>query len=349
MTIKELARQLGVSTATVSRALSQPELVASETRSRVLAAAKACGYQPDAIARSLRTGRTQSIGLIVSDITNPFYATVVRAIENVARPRGYSVIICNADENPQREEEALALLASKQVAGIIHASTGANLAALEALRARGIPLVDLDRASGLSGVDAVLVDNALGARLAVGHLISLGHRRIATIAGPQSLTTGRERLDGFLAAMRSAGLPVPPEFVHTCDFQAESAELAAAEMLSLPHPPSALFVANNAMMAGAFAAIRERGVRVPEDLSTVSFDDVQWAKYIEPPLTVIAQPAEIIGAMAAELVFRRIGGEKRPLRRVLDPVLIVRGSTAAPARAQKPAPLRPAPVTNPLG
>ncbi|HEX2864972.1 MAG TPA: substrate-binding domain-containing protein, partial [Deinococcales bacterium] len=158
----------------------------------------------------------------------------------------------------------------------------------------------------------------------------LGHRRIATIAGPPARTTGRERLDGFLSAMASAGLSVPERYVRQGGFQEEPAGQAMAALLEMPDAPTAVFVANNSMMAGAFAAIRERAARVPGDLSIVSFDDVQWARYVDPPLTVVAQAADLIGSWAAELAFRRLSGEDTPVRRVLDPVLIVRGSTAAP-------------------
>lgn len=330
MTLDELAKRLDLSPSTVSRSINQPELVAVSTRERVLEAVERYGYRPNSIARSLRTRDTRSIGLVVSDICNPFYAAIVRSVERVARGRGYSVIICNADEDPAREEEALNLLGEKQVSGIIHAATGANVTALAGLRDRGVPVIDIDRASGLPDADAVLTDNLLGARLAAGHLIALGHRSVATVAGPPHLTTGRDRLEGFRAALEAAGVQLPPEYVQVGDFQMASAEAAVHRLLDLPQAPTALFVANNEMMAGALGAIRARGVRVPEQLSTVSFDDVRWGRYLEPPLTVVAQAVEAMGEMAADLVLRRIAGETGHVRRVLDPVLVVRGSTAPP-------------------
>jgi DNA-binding LacI/PurR family transcriptional regulator len=326
--MNELARKLGVSSSTVSRALTRPELVAAETRELVLAAVERHGYKPNRIAQSLRTRKTQSIGLIVSDITNPFYSALVRAVEGIASGKGFSVIICNADEDRQREDDALELLAEKQVAGIIHASTGANLDTLRKLRDQGVVLVDVDRVSGLEDTDTVLVDNPLGARLATEHLIGLGHTRIATIAGPDHLTTGRDRRIGYEQALLDAGMNWRSEWVETGDFRKESGYLCARRLLALEPPPTALFVANNEMMAGALAAVQECRVEVPQQLSIVSFDDVRWAEYLVPALTVVAQPTEELGRTAAELLFGRIEGVKEPVSRTLLPTLIVRGSTA---------------------
>jgi LacI family transcriptional regulator len=337
MTLRDLARALDLSPSTVSRALTRPEMVSPTTRERVLAAVRLHGYRPNRIAQSLRTRKTRSIGLIVSDIMNPFYAAVARAVEGVAAQAGYTVIVCNANEEAPQEDEALWVLAERQVAGVIHASTGANLETLRALRQRGVAIVDIDRVSGLEATDAALVDNAAGARAGTVHLLELGHRRVATIAGPEHLTTGRDRLRGFLAACEEAGLDVPDAFVERCDFRRDSAYRAARRMLDLPTPPSALFVANNEMLIGALRALRELGVAVPSELSLVSFDDVPWAAYVDPPLTVVAQPTEELGRTAAELLFRRIAGDAEPLSVLLPPTLIVRGSTAPPQTASPPA------------
>ena len=330
VTMSELAQSLNLSTSTVSRALTRPEMVAPETLERVLAAVKANGYRLNGIAQSLRTRKTKSVGLIVSDIMNPFYSAIVRAVEGVAASNGYSVIVCNADENAEKEDEALWVLAERQVAGIIHAATGANLETLRALRGRGIAIVCFDRISGLEDTDAALVDNVEGARAATRHLLALGHRLVATIAGPDRLTTGRDRLRGFRDILEEEGLVVDEAYIERGDFRRESAYAAATRLLSLPVPPTALFVANNEMLIGALDAIRERGVTIPSELSIVSFDDVPWAGYVEPPLTVVAQPTEQIGRTAAELLFRRLEGDDAPKTVVLMPVLRERGSTAPP-------------------
>lgn len=325
-----------MSVSTVSRALSRPELVSPATRQKVMATAATYGYTPNAIARSLKNGRTRALGIVVSDIQNPFYSSVVREIERVAAGRSYSCVICNADEDAYGEERSLELLLSLQVAGIIHASTGANLASLQKLQRAGVPLVDIDRSSGLKDVDTVLVDNAFGAHLATEHLLDLGHRRIAVVTGPQALTTGRERLRGFRNALEERSVPLIPEFVEIANFREAGGYGAVIRLLTLPEPPTALFVANNEMMAGALSALRERSLRVPHDISLISFDDVRWARYVEPPLTVIAQPTEQIGTLAAGLLFERLAGRQEAVHYMLKPELVRRASCAPPIRTPPP-------------
>ena len=330
MTLVELAAKLNLSISTVSRALSRPDMVAPRTRELIAEAAERYGYRPNGIARSLRKGKTQTIGLVVSDIQNPFYASVTRATERVAARHGYTLVICNADENAENEARALRLLDDMQVAGIIHGSSGATLPLLQTLSAKGIPIVDIDRVSGLAEADTVLVDNALGAALAAEYLLSLGHTRVAIITGPQHLTTGAERLSGFRRALGEADTALTDAYVKIGDFREASGFAATLELLALPLAPTALFVANNEMMAGALSALQKRGVKVPEDISLISFDDVRWAKYVDPPLTIIAQPTEQIGTLAAELLFERLAGRSERVSRRLEPTLVVRGSCAAP-------------------
>lgn len=327
--LTEIAEKLNLSVSTVSRALTRPELVAEGTRQRVLEAAETLAYRPNSIARSLREGKTRTLGLIVSDIQNPFYAAVVKSVEGVAARHGYSTVVCNADEDPRKETDALHLLSEMKVAGIIHGSTGANLSILQAL-SRECPIVDIDRVSGLEDADTVLVDNYSGARLAALHLLGLGHTRLAVIAGPQHLTTGRDRLEGFREALSEAGVPLPDTYVKLGDFREGSGYEAATCLLGLASPPTALFVANNEMAAGALSALRKHAVPVPRVLSLVTFDDVRWAKYIEPPLTVVAQPTRQLGSLAAALLFERLAGRQEAVRRVLQPTLVVRGSSAPP-------------------
>ncbi|MEM6431787.1 MAG: LacI family DNA-binding transcriptional regulator [Deinococcota bacterium] len=333
MTLGEIAQKLNLSTATVSRALSRPDLVAEETRERVLTAVKAYGYTPNAIARSLKQGSTNTLGVIVSDIQNPFYATVVRAIEQFASQHGYSCIVCNADEDPQKEEQAFGLLSELQVSGVIHASTGMSLDVLERRQREGFIIIDIDRYSGLKNVDAVTVDNVLGASLAGQHLLELGHKQIAVITGPLHLSTGFERLKGFENALEQAGVDLPSRYIQVGTFRESSGYEAALALLDLREPPTALFTANNEMMAGALAAIRERELKIPDDISLISFDDVRWARYIESPLTVVAQPAEDLGVTAARLFFERLQGRSEVVREVLLPHLIVRDSCTEPRLA----------------
>ena len=330
VTLVEIAKKLNLNVSTVSRALSRPDMVAEATRERILETVASYEYRPNSIARSLRKGKTCTLGLIVSDIQNPFYAAIVKAVEGIASGHGYSTVVCNADENPQKETEALHLLSEMKVAGIIHGSTGANLHILQSLSRQGFPIVDIDRVSGLTDADTVLVDNQAGARLAAEHLLELGHTRLAVITGPQHLTTGRDRLDGFRLALSAAKIALPDALVHIGDFREGSGYEATVRLLGLSSPPTALFVANNEMAAGALTALRERSVLIPDALSLISFDDVRWAKYLEPALTVIAQPTEQLGTLAAELLFERLSGRKEVVRRVLQPTLIARGSSAPP-------------------
>jgi LacI family transcriptional regulator len=330
MNFSDLARQLKVSTATVSRALSRPEVVAPETRKRVLEFVARSGYHMNGIARSLRTQSTRTIGVIVSDIRNPFSSAIVKSVEDVARTNGYTVLICNADEDGRNEEVALELFIERQVSGVIHCSAGANLDLLRVLLKKVIPLVDLDRQSGLENVDTVILDNQLGAALATRHLIELGHRRIAMISGPRHLSNARRRLDAFRKTLRTFHIVVPNEYIEFGDFREQSGRIAAERLLSLQTPPGAILVANNEMMAGALFAIRRRRVKVPRDLSLVGFDDARWAQYSDPPLTVVSQPTEAMGQKAAELLLGRLRGERDAKTVIFKPELIIRSSTAAP-------------------
>jgi DNA-binding LacI/PurR family transcriptional regulator len=332
MNLSDLARQLNISTATVSRAISRPEVVAPATRKRVLEVVHRSGYHMNGIARSLRTQSTRTIGIIVSDIRNPFSSSIVKSVEDVARVNGYTVLICNADETGQNEEVALQLFIERQVSGVIHCSAGANLDLLRVLQNKSIPLIDLDRRSGLENVDTVVLDNRLGAAIATRHLIERGHKRIAMISGPIHLSNARARFDGFRNALRSAKITIPDEYIEFGDFREQSGQAAAERLLALRRRPTAVVVANNEMTAGALLAIRQREIKIPRDLSLIGFDDARWAQYSDPPLTVISQPTDAMGKKAAELLLGRIGGNTELRTIVFKPELIVRRSTAAPKR-----------------
>jgi len=330
MTFNDLAQQLKLSTATISRALSRPEIVAPETRSRVLDAVRRSGYQMNGIARSLRTQSTKTIGIIVSDICNPFFSAIVKAVEDVARTNGYTVLICNADEDGRNEEAALRLFVERQVSGVIRCSAGANQRVFQVLDQKSIPVIDLDRQSGRPNIDTVILNNELGAALAARYLVELGHHRIAIVSGPQHLSNARDRLEGFRKALRAGRIPLPKGYIEFGDFREPSGYRAAQLLLSLPKRPTAIFVANNEMMAGALSAVRQRKVKVPRDLSLVGFDDARWARYLEPPLTVVSQPAELMGEKAAQLLLTRLQGRAAPQTVVFEPQLIVRRSAASP-------------------
>ena len=328
MTLTQLAHELNLSIATISRALNRPRDVAPHTRQRVLAAVHRHGYTPNGTRRALRTQQTRTIGVIVSDIRNYFFASVVKSVDDVARANGYSVLICNADEDSAKEEAVLQLLLDRKVSGVINCSTGANLELLHAFQNAGAVLVDLDRESGLEQVDTVTVDNVRGGELAVEHLAALGHRAISSIAGPQHLSTARGRLAGFQNTLRRYGIPASS--VQFGNFKQDSGYDCARKLLSRKNPPTAIFAANNEMTAGLVTYVRAAGIAIPGELSIVGFDDAFWTRYMDPPLTVVAQPTEAMAECAIKLLLARLRGARSVQARVFPPDLIVRGSTAQP-------------------
>lgn len=328
MTLVELAHELNLSIATISRALNRPDDVAPATRERVLAAVHRNGHYQPGRPRSLRAQQTRTIGVVISDIRNYFFAAFVKSIEDQARANGYTILICNADEDKEKEEAALRMLLDRKVAGVINCSTGGNLEMLELVRKSGAILVDFDRESGLDHTDTVTINNQKGAELAVEHLTGLGHTRIATIAGPQHLSNGRARLLGFQEALVKRSIALPTNYIQVGNFQSESGYSCSQRLLSLKHPPTAVFTANMEMGAGLIALVRERGIKLPEQLSIVTFDDGFWARYIDPPLTVIAQPVEAMGRFTIDLMLKRLRGSRGAQRKMFAPKLIVRRSTA---------------------
>ena len=250
MTLSELARELNVSIATVSRALNRPDDVAPSTRERIMAAVHRNGnYQPGK-ARWLRAQQTRTIGVIISDIRNPFFAAFVKSIEDIAKDNGYTVLVCNADEDSEKEEAALSMFLDRKVAGLINCSTGGNVALLRAVRQSGAAIIDFDRESGLENVDVVTADNLRGTSLAIQHLVSLGHRRIATIAGPHHLSNARTRLEGYQRSLSRAGIAFVDHYTQAGNFQVESGYECAKKLFKLPAPPTAIFVANLEMCSG---------------------------------------------------------------------------------------------------
>lgn len=254
-TIKDIAKIAGVSPATVSRALGGYGYVKDSTRQRIQEVADQLGYHPNALARSMVTRQTQTIGLIISDIANPFFPEVVRGIEDTAHQKGFTVILCNSDENSEKERTYIDVLMAKRVDGLIVASTAANAQHLLQLKERNLPLVLLDRSFGEGNVDTVKVDNTLGAFGAVNHLIELGHRRIGIITGPDRIPTARERLTGYEQALEQHSIHLDPKLIVKGDFKEEDAYMGVKYLMGLDRPPTALFTANNRTTTGALTAI----------------------------------------------------------------------------------------------
>lgn len=305
--IREVARQAGVSIATVSAALNGKGPVSEETKRRVWEAAAAVGYSPNAIARSLRLGKSRLIGIVVGDITNPFWASMVRVVENVAIAANYSIIVCNSDDREERELAILDQLRAQHVAGILITPVGRSAGYVQRLTRRDLPpLVAMDqRVPGLPR-DFVGVDNRAAVRMLTELLIRLGHRRIAMISGGEGLWTADERLAGFAETMTGAGLSVDPTLCARTDYRGESAYAATVPLLTRADRPSAIIGANNVIALGALQATVDLGFRCPADVSIAGIDDVPWAGLVRPRITTVAQPIEEISRVAIEWLVERM-------------------------------------------
>jgi LacI family transcriptional regulator len=327
-TIREVAESAGVSYATVSHVINNTRLVSPETRQRVLTAMEALNYRPNALARSLRQGKTNTLGLVLPDSANPFFAEISRGIEDEAFKKGYSVFLCNTELDTQRELFYVDVLSKKQVDGIIFVAAGDQPDSLEYLRQRNMPVVMIDRDLPNVEVDAVLTDHSLGGYLATRHLLELGHTRIACIAGPSSITPSAERITGYRRALEEAGLPCDETLILRGDYHAQSGMEITHTILQMDPRPTAIFALNDLMALGALRAAAEEGCSVPSDLAVVGYDDLELAHFTNPPLTTIAQPKKEIGAQAIHLLVDRMSHKNRPpMRVVLPPELIVRRST----------------------
>ncbi|HEX6444152.1 MAG TPA: LacI family DNA-binding transcriptional regulator [Streptosporangiales bacterium] len=326
-TIRDVAARADVSPATVSRVLNGRVEVRADLRERVLAAVAEMGYRPNGPARSLRTRATTVFGIIITDVQNPFFTSMVRGIEDTAQRAGYSVVLANSDEDPEKEQRYLEVAAAEQMAGVVLAPAQSNSRRLETLLDRGMPVVTVDRRLRGAPVDSVTVNNHKAAHDATTHLIERGRRRIAIIAGLLKTTTGSRRLAGYKAALKEAGLPVDDELVVPADFRLEGGYAATKDLLGRARP-DALFASNNLMTIGALQALSEAGVAIPDDVAVVGFDDISWATALRPPLTAVKQPTYEIGCRAAELLLDRVAGDDAPPRHLVLPAeLVVRGST----------------------
>jgi LacI family transcriptional regulator len=338
-TIREVAEKAGVSFATVSHVINNTRFVSVETRERVLAAMSELNYRPNALAQSLRRGKTKTIGLILPDSSNPFFDEIGRSIEVEAFRLGYSVFLCNSERDAEKEELYVDVLSKKQVDGVIFISSIDRTDALELLLGQGMPVVIIDRDDRPDlNVDVVLVDNLEGGYLATRYLIGLGHRKIACVAGPSLVTPDVKRVFGYRDALSEAGIPFDENLVLLGDYHPESGQELSSLLLKRPDPPTALFMCNDLMAIGALRAAIQLGIRVPEDLSIVGFDDIELASYTNPALTTIAQPKAEVGSRAAQLLIEQISDRSRPCQRIVLPVrLVVRESSGPRNKQAEPA------------
>jgi len=334
--MREVAEQAQVSVTTVSHVINDTRPVSDELRAKVTAAMDELGYQPNRLARSLRRGETHTIGMIIPDGVNPFFAEVARGIEDTGFEQGYSVILCNSDGDLQKELQYTNVLNEKQVDGIIFVAAGLSQEHILGLQQRGLPVVVVDREIPGLPVGTVITDNAQGGWLATGHLLSLGHRRIACLSGPHDLTPSAERVTGYRQALEAAGVPVEENLIPRGDFKYESGYNAMRKLFALEKPPSAVFACNDLMAMGAMTAAAESGCRVPDDLSVVGFDDIELASYTIPPLTTVRQPKYEMGAIAARMLLDHMRQDDlTPKRQILATELVVRKSSAPGPQMEK--------------
>jgi LacI family transcriptional regulator len=336
VTIEDLARVVGVSKSSVSRALnSVPGGVTAEVAERVRVAAERLGYVPNLLAASLKSQTTRTVGLVLPDLGNPFFALVAAGIEAEISGAGYTLLVANTANDHARETLLTRTLLERQVDALLIASTGPSGKHLQLAIDRGVHVVLVDSHPRKLMTDCVMADNKRGSAAAIKHLLELGHRDIGVITGvPAEDSSAAERLDGVRRALRQAGIDLPATRYASGDYVVERAEEVANELLERRDRPTALFVTNNLMTTGALRAIHALNLRVPDDLSLIGFDDMDWYPVADPPVTTVAQPAYEIGAHAAQRLLLRIRSMRplKPQTILLPTELIVRGSTAPPRR-----------------
>ncbi|KII00572.1 LacI family transcriptional regulator [Streptomonospora alba] len=324
-TISDVAARAGVSVATASRALNGKATVDPAMAERVLWAAEALDYRPNALARNLRRQETDVVALVISDVENPFFTAVARGVEDVARAGGYSVLLCNSDESVGKEREYVRVAVQDRAAGVIISSTG-DERNTELLRADGMPMVAVDRPAPGAPADTVLVDSRQAAAEATRHLLAQGYGRVGCITGPEGIRTADDRLAGYREALREAGMDTSPHLVRRAPFKEEGAAAAARRMLDGAERPDALLVASSSMATGVLHTMRDLALRPGRDVGVVAFDEASWATLVDPPLSVVSQPAYDVGTTAAHLLLARIGdAERAPETTVLSAELVERG------------------------
>ncbi|WP_459177466.1 ribose operon transcriptional repressor RbsR [Ewingella americana] len=330
-TMKDVARMAGVSTSTVSHVINNNRFVSEAIRDKVTAAIDSLNYAPSALARSLKLNQTRTIGMLLTASSNPFYSEVVRGVERSCYERGYSLILCNTDGDAERMNRSMETLLQKRVDGLLLMCTENHRPSQVALsRYPSLPIVMMDWAP-FGAANDVIQDNALlGGEMATEYLIRRGYQRIACITGPLDKTTALERLNGYRQAMHRAGLSVLPGYEVCGDFEFEGGLSSMDKLLALPQRPHAVFASNDAMAVGVYQALYKKGLRVPEDVAVIGYDDIQLAQYMTPPLTTIHQPKDSLGELAIDTLLHRLqepGADPQVL--VLTPELVIRESVGS--------------------
>lgn len=328
ITIKDVAKKANVSATTVSRVIHGNPKVSSEVREKVLKIIKKLGYVPNGNARAIVKKRTNVIGLVFTDISNPFYPPLLRGIENTINKSNFSLILCNTDEDPIKEEKFLRILLEKCIDGLIIVPTKSNVPFLKTYEVRKIPVVCVDRIVENIKTDSVVVDNFRGAYNATQYLIENGHERIAIIGGDQGIFTISERLNGYFRALEKHNIGMDNSFQAMGGFTIEDFVNSTIKLLSLPKPPTAIFSAGNLATVGIYIAINKLQKSIPKDIAVIGFDDLTWVEALNPPLTAVSQPIYQIGATAAQLLLQRLldEGPKEKQNIVLSTTMIFRKS-----------------------
>ncbi|MDI6600641.1 MAG: LacI family DNA-binding transcriptional regulator [Thermoanaerobacteraceae bacterium] len=312
VTIKEVAKKANVSIATVSRVLNNNYPVSEDVRLKVLEAISELNYQPNGVARSLKSKRTHMIGIVVADITNPYFMQIAKGVESVVSSKGYNLIFCSTNENPTKELKLLRLLNEKRVDAIVLATCDKDGSYIKQLIEHGTPVIMVDRKIHGLNADTIVEDNFNAAYNITNYLINKGHKKISVVNGLLSISTGKERFEGFKKALEDNGILLIEKYVLKGNFNREDAYNAVKNMIKEQREdlPTAIFAANNLMAEGAMIAIYEQGLRIPEDISIVSFGDLSVPQLIKPKLTLISQNAYVIGQKAGEIALEKINGEK---------------------------------------
>jgi len=332
VTIKDIAREVGVSPSTVSRALSDSPLISQATKEQVHAVAKRLGYERNELARALVKGTSEAIGLVVPDITNPFFADIARGVGEVAHAFGYGVILCNTAESLERGLNYIRLLRRKRVDGLIITNATRNDPVAKQLAGSKTPFILVSRLWEGIETSYVIGDDHYGARQAVEHLISLGHKRIGFIGGPAAVQSSNDRMQTYREVLQEHGLTPQEEWIRYADFTQRAGREAGRRMLSLTVRPTAIFAANDVTALGVLEAAEDLGISVPDDLSIVGYDDISYASLPRIQLTTVAPPAFEMGKIATDwLISTIVGRHQRLLHRVLKPHLVVRCTTAKPS------------------
>ena len=328
-TIKDVAALAGISYTTVSHVVNNSRPVSAHVRRKVESAIAELNYVPSAVARSLKARSTATIGLLVPNSVNPYFAELARGIEDCCERNGYCVILCNSDDDPQKQRNYLRVLLEKRVDGLVVASVGGDAALIDLLATVRTPMVIVDRGLHAVSADLVCIDHEQGGYLATQHLLQLGHRDIACISGPQHTHVAQLRMDGYRRALGERGLRPAANRVMHSDFTSPGGYLAAVQLLAA-EPPSAIFAANDMIGLGVLRAAAEQGIRVPDELSVIGFDDIELSRYVYPALTTVGQRIGELGEIAAERLLARITGSPgaAATRHVIAPQIVVRESTA---------------------